>query len=1093
MPDVAYRLTFSDDTTIDCCADHLWVTWTHAERKTFLRSPYEDTSRFPDDWPTWRRSRLHSHSLSQDVVEAALELAGTGMSVRQIEAVTGTSRNALAKHLQAGCYVPREPRIYPDSPGPQIRTTQDVVNTLTHGSRGDTNHCIPVCGALELPERDLPVEPYVMGYWLGNGTVGDGAVTCGSHNGDVDWPHIQEAFEGAGYDTVVRHYPDKASQIRSTRLRDELRRARVLHGKAVPLPYLRASMRQRLALLRGLMDSDGYADPVKGTVEFSNTDKPLADAVFELAASLGQKPVLATKRAMLYGKDCGPAHRVTWRPTVQVFSLPRKADRLTFDGAQSLRSHHRMIVSAERIPPAPMRCLTVSSPNAMFLVGRSMLPTHNTRSSAEWVRSEMESGRRRQLGIIGPTADAVRRIQVEGPSGILAVCPPWCRPSYEPSTRKIVWPNGSVAYTFSSEEPDRLRGPNFDAYWADEVTSWSNAAETFDMIMMALRIPGPQGHAPRGVVSTTPKNQALLKAIMAAPSTVITRAKTSDNATNLDASTLQYLNDKYGGSRLGRQELDAELLQDLEGALWSRDLLDACRVKRGDAPEMKRVVVAIDPPGASSKDSAECGIIVAGLGADRHGYVLADLSGRYSPEQWARRAVGAYHGYKADRIVAEKNFGGEMVESTIRSVDQSVAVRMVTASRGKQLRAEPVASWYEQHRVHHVGEFPALEDQMTGWCPTEPGPSPDRVDACIAQGSLVKTRRGEVPIEDVVVGDYALTRRGYRKVTATRMTSLQADVVLVGTPIGSIFATADHRFYVNGVWTRADTIVCGDIATGWKKPLYPSILMDLSSSVSRIAQPGLGGFIIQPMSKAGVRKESASYTSRSGSMRTAWIAFLKDISSTTLTTIRSTIRPTISSVSTTASMVMSTPTCSGPLNNWRIWPTYGHLPLCGTALRKAGLGTVRTASGHGMGLCSAHSAVSPVVSSSSRVTRARLSGSVPDGVTVGSLTGAIGIRLKSLVRSVRGLFGRTSTLSAPRLAQACVVRVSKSSERLPVYDLTVEGEHEFFANGLLVHNCVWACTSLMGGPGPMKISPELLAESAIPMPGTHGWFQRYGR
>src|SRR4051812_28756452 len=194
-----------------------------------------------------------------------------------------------------------------------------------------------------------------------------------------------------------------------------------------PLPSLRPSVRQRPALLRGLMDSDGYADPVKGTVEFSSTDKPLADAVFELAASLGQKPALATKRATLYGKDCGPAHRVTWRPTVQVFTLPRKADRLAFDGDQSLRNHHRMIVSAERIPAAPMRCLTVSSPNAMFLVGRSMIPTHNTRASAEWVRSEMESGRRRQMGIIGPTADAVRRIMIEGPSGILAVCPPWNR------------------------------------------------------------------------------------------------------------------------------------------------------------------------------------------------------------------------------------------------------------------------------------------------------------------------------------------------------------------------------------------------------------------------------------------------------------------------------------------------------------------------------------------------------------------------------------------------------------------------------------------------------------------------------------------
>jgi predicted phage terminase large subunit-like protein len=204
------------------------------------------------------------------------------------------------------------------------------------------------------------------------------------------------------------------------------------------------------------------------------------------------------------------------------------------------------------------------------------------------------------------------------------------------------------------------------------------------------------------------------------------------NASNLDASTLAFLREKYGGTRLGRQEMDAELLADLEGALWNRALIDECRIRRGDQPErLLRVVVAVDPPGGASKANAECGIIVAGLGMDRHGYVLADLSGRMSPEQWARRVVEAYHGYKADKIVAEQNFGGAMVESTIRSIDSRVPIKMVVASRGKQIRAEPVASWYEQHRVHHVGEFPLLEDQMVGWDPAESGPSPDRVDACV--------------------------------------------------------------------------------------------------------------------------------------------------------------------------------------------------------------------------------------------------------------------------------------------------------------------------------------------------------------------------
>lgn len=371
-------------------------------------------------------------------------------------------------------------------------------------------------------------------------------------------------------------------------------------------------------------------------------------------------------------------------------------------------------------PPSPWRTW-------LLLGGRG---SGKTRSSAEWVRSEMESGRRRQMGIVAPTADSLRRICVEGPSGILSVSPN--PPQFEPSTRRIVYPGGGTIHLFSAEEPDRLRGPNLDGYWIDELTSMANASDVWDMLQMALRIPGPHGAAPCGVVSTTPKMHALLKQIMAAPSTVITRAKTADNASNLDESTLTYLHEKYGGTRLGRQELDAELLEDLEGALWSRGLIEAGRVKRGDEPErLVRVVVAVDPPGGSGKSNAECGIIVAALGPSRQAYVLGDLSGRMSPEQWARAAVGAYHGYKADKIVAEQNFGGAMVESTIRSVDTRVPIKMVVASRGKQIRAEPIASMYEQQRVHHVGAFPILEDQMTGWDPTENGPSPDRVDALV--------------------------------------------------------------------------------------------------------------------------------------------------------------------------------------------------------------------------------------------------------------------------------------------------------------------------------------------------------------------------
>jgi phage terminase large subunit-like protein len=264
------------------------------------------------------------------------------------------------------------------------------------------------------------------------------------------------------------------------------------------------------------------------------------------------------------------------------------------------------------------------------------------------------------------------------------------------------------------------------------------------MLQMCLRVPGPKGDSPQCVVSTTPKMQPLLKALMAAPSTVITRAKTSDNASNLDASTLAYLNSKYGGTTLGRQELDAELLEDLEGALWTRGMLESCRVS--EAPPLRRIVVAIDPAGGSSKRSDETGIIAAGIAADGHHYILRDASGRYSPDGWARRAVELHDVLKADCIVAEGNFGGEMVMATIKQTNTRARVKLVTASRGKSVRAEPVVSLYEQRRVHHVGQFPELEDQLCGWSPLDSAHSPDRLDALVWGVSELMGARGPMKI-----------------------------------------------------------------------------------------------------------------------------------------------------------------------------------------------------------------------------------------------------------------------------------------------------------------------------------------------------------
>jgi phage terminase large subunit-like protein len=357
----------------------------------------------------------------------------------------------------------------------------------------------------------------------------------------------------------------------------------------------------------------------------------------------------------------------------------------------------------------------------LVLAGRGF---GKTRTGAEWVRSEAEAGRRGRIAVVGPTAADARDVMVEGESGLLAIAPRHARPTYEPSKRRLTWPNGALATLYSADEPDRLRGPQHDGAWCDEAGVWK-APEAWDMLLFGLRL----GHDPRVVVTATPKPVQLIRDLVADPHTVMTRGSTFDNADHLPRAFLEQVVGRYEGTRLGRQELHAELLDDVEGALWSRAMLEACRVRT--APDMQRVVVAIDPAVTSGEHADETGVIVAGLGVDGHGYVLADLTCRLSPEGWARRAITAYREHAADRIVAEVNNGGDLVEATLRAVDRTVSYRKVSASRGKRVRAEPVAALYEQGRVHHVGGYPHLEDQMCSYAPDHYDGSPDRLDALV--------------------------------------------------------------------------------------------------------------------------------------------------------------------------------------------------------------------------------------------------------------------------------------------------------------------------------------------------------------------------
>jgi phage terminase large subunit-like protein len=314
---------------------------------------------------------------------------------------------------------------------------------------------------------------------------------------------------------------------------------------------------------------------------------------------------------------------------------------------------------------------------------------------------------------------------IEGESGILAICPSAERPEYKSAKRQLVWPNGAKTLIFTADEPDRLRGKQHMKLWADELAAW-RYSDSWDQAMFGLRL----GDNPQVVVTTTPRPTKLIRELAKDSTTHVTTGSTYDNRANLAPAFFNEIIKKYEGTRLGRQELKAEILDDNPNALWQRDRIDQLRVIK--APEFRRVVVGVDPAVTSNEESCETGIVIAALGEDEQAYVLDDLSLIASPDGWARKAVFAYHQHSADRIIGEANNGGDLIETVIRTVDRHVSYKKVHASRGKAKRAEPIAALYEQGRVHHVGSFPKLEDQMCSYDPAETdNDSPDRMDALV--------------------------------------------------------------------------------------------------------------------------------------------------------------------------------------------------------------------------------------------------------------------------------------------------------------------------------------------------------------------------
>lgn len=356
----------------------------------------------------------------------------------------------------------------------------------------------------------------------------------------------------------------------------------------------------------------------------------------------------------------------------------------------------------------------------MILTGRGW---GKTRTGAEWVKDQAKKGAN-HIALIGQTKADVRDTMIEiGPASILKISDPKFYPEHEPSKRRLVWPNGCIGTIYSGDEPDQVRGPSHDRAWIDELSKFKYPQQIWDNLMFGLR----EGEDMRILVTTTPRPIAIIKNLIKDKNTITVRGSTYENRDNLSQRYFDYVIAPYVGTRLGQQEIEGKILEDNPNALWNRKIIDDNRVSK--IPELIRIVIAVDPEAKDTETSAETGIIAAGLGIDGHGYILNDATIKGTPDKWGKEVISEYHKFKADRIVAEVNQGGDMVKFVIHTIDKNASYKDVHAAKGKHTRAEPVSALYEQGRIHHVGNFILLEDQLCEWVPGEK--SPDRLDALV--------------------------------------------------------------------------------------------------------------------------------------------------------------------------------------------------------------------------------------------------------------------------------------------------------------------------------------------------------------------------
>ena len=693
------------------------------------------------------------------------------------------------------------------------------------------------------------------------------------------------------------------------------------------------------------------------------------------------------------------------------------------------------------------------------------------------------------IGIIAPTQGDAVTACVSGPSGIKAHDPTAIGPITTAGGTVVRWPNGSQAKLYGANSPEdveRLRaGGNTCAAWLEEFAAWRYMQEAFDQLRFGLR----SGPRPHWVASTTPKPKPLLKRLMHGeiPGVVTTTATMYDNP-HLPAHIREMLEDAYAGTDLGEQELYGRVLDEIKNALWRRATIAAGRMRAEDLPDIIRTTVGVDPSGGAGEQgivvTAKSGLLLPGIlpapredldGAvavrqprpQHHGFVLDDRTCQLPPEGWGQRAVQAAIDWEADDLCVEVNYGGDQAIAVIRTALEKagvdIPVRKVRATHGKAVRAQPVAALSAQGRMHHVGTFPELEDQLATWYP-ELGWSPDRLDACLVAGTMVTTRRGLVPIELVTTDDWAWTRAGWRRVTWSGLTRESAEVVRVVTTHGEFTATPDHKVWTeNNGFIRVDEMVWGD-----RIGVCPSRPNRLFSTASR-SLASLCRSLVPRGSTSRPTPSRVEYpawdnsTSRFGKLPTVATRFPGDPSSTTWTSTRSTTTlPTFA-----ASPAKSTPrstntsrTTTAP-SGWPTWRPSALWQPSGTRATRGASGTSSTPETSTQSRSTEPRSASRATSLMRRaVSRSR--GIALVRACVAFLIGPAGTPSRRTVRSVGRSSGRASISRFRRRVRPHVVRISALETRQPVYDLTIEGEHEFYANGILVHNCVW-------GPWHMKL------------------------